>query len=215
MLSAQSSSKPNSYVVDTCPTDHLLIHSLPLSLLINTMRSTRLPTALLFTTFLSLAISTPLCTHQTNITSSSNTTCTTGIHMIIARASTEHPGPGIIAAVATSVQNSLPGSDSEAVVYPATLTDYLNSEASGVAAMKDLVTSYAERCPESKIALLGYSQGAQVIGDVVCGTSEANLNSTPALSSAQTKNSTSLLRLPFFSSYILVLGQESTDTSQS
>jgi acetylxylan esterase len=83
---------------------------------------------------------------------------TSGVHMIIARASTESPGPGIIGAVATMVQSSVPGSDFESVDYPATLTDYFNSEASGVAGMQKLVRNYAARCPDSKIALLGYSQ---------------------------------------------------------
>jgi acetylxylan esterase len=86
------------------------------------------------------------------------TACATGVHMIIARASTEAPGPGIIGAVATQVQQSVPGSDSEAVDYPATLTNYVASEASGVAAMQKLIESYVARCPNSKIALLGYSQ---------------------------------------------------------
>jgi acetylxylan esterase len=90
--------------------------------------------------------------------SAANTTCASGVHMIVARASTEAPGEGIIGAVATQVQQSVPGSDSEAVDYPATLTDYLNSEASGVTAMTKLIQSYVARCPNSKIALLGYSQ---------------------------------------------------------
>ncbi|PBP28530.1 acetylxylan esterase [Diplocarpon rosae] len=116
--------------------------------------------------------------------------------MIVARASTEMPGQGIIGAVATQVQEMVPGSDSEAVDYPATLTDYLNSEASGVSAMTKLIQDYAVRCPESKMALMGYSQGAQVVGDIMCGTSEANFNSTPPLSAQYSKNSTSLSPLP-------------------
>lgn len=60
--------------------------------------------------------------------------------------------------MATAVQSAVPGSDSEAVDYPASITDYLGSEASGVAAMTKLVTAYASRCPDSKIGLLGYSQ---------------------------------------------------------
>jgi acetylxylan esterase len=90
--------------------------------------------------------------------SAANTACASGVHMIVARASTEPPGEGIIGGVAAQVQQSMPGSDSEAVDYPATLTDYLNSEASGVAAMKQLIQSYVTRCPNAKIALLGYSQ---------------------------------------------------------
>lgn len=80
------------------------------------------------------------------------------VHMIVARASTEAPGEGIIGAVATSVKSAVPGSDSEAVDYPATLTNYTTSESSGVAAMQNLIQSYATRCPTSKMALLGYSQ---------------------------------------------------------
>ena len=90
--------------------------------------------------------------------SANSTACATGVHMIIARASTEAPGPGIIGAVAAQVQQSVPGSDSEAVDYPATLTNYVASESSGVAGMQKLIESYVARCPNSKIALLGYSQ---------------------------------------------------------
>jgi len=120
--------------------------------------------------------------------SSNATACATGVHIIVARASTEKPGQGIIGAVASQVTDAVPGSDSEAVEYPATLTDYLASEASGVAAMQKLIESYATRCPSSKIALMGYSQGAQVAGDVMCGTSEANFSPTAPLSAELSKN---------------------------
>lgn len=141
--------------------------------------------------------------------SAANTTCATGVHMIVARASTEKPGEGIIGAVATQVQQQVPGSDSEAVDYPATLTNYTFSESAGVAAMNQLIKSYVARCPSSKIALLGYSQvtslslpakeemlildqGAQVVGDVMCGTGEKFFNQTSALSSSLSKNSPSI-----------------------
>ncbi|PQE31327.1 hypothetical protein CJF32_00001907 [Rutstroemia sp. NJR-2017a WRK4] len=118
------------------------------------------------------------------------TNCTTsGVHMIIARASTEAPGEGIIGAVATMVKQAIPGSDSEAVDYPATLTQYQASEQSGVAAMTKLVQEYTARCPDSKIAVMGYSQGAQVAADMMCGVSEKGFsNATQALSAADSKN---------------------------
>jgi acetylxylan esterase len=78
--------------------------------------------------------------------------------MIVARGSTEQPGPGIIGAVATQVQQSVPGSDTDALIYPATFDNYTFSESTGVAAMKSLIQSYVEICPSSKVALLGYSQ---------------------------------------------------------
>ncbi|KAH6716005.1 cutinase [Leptodontidium sp. MPI-SDFR-AT-0119] len=133
---------------------------------------------------------------QTNGTNGTNTTaCATGVHIIVARASTEKPGEGIIGAVATQVQQAVPGSDSEAVDYPATLANYTTSEGLGVSGMTKLIESYAARCPSSKVALMGYSQGAQVIGDVMCGTSEANFNSTPPLSAALSKNIIAIIQM--------------------
>ncbi|KAJ5040507.1 uncharacterized protein L3040_006162 [Drepanopeziza brunnea f. sp. 'multigermtubi'] len=115
--------------------------------------------------------------------------------MIVARASTEMPGQGIIGAVATKVQNAMSGSDSEAVVYPATLTDYQASEASGVAAMTKLIEEYTARCPDTKIALMGYSQGAQVVGDVLCGTSQANFNTTKPIAEKYQKNIVAVIQM--------------------
>lgn len=115
-----------------------------------------------------------------------NTSCVTGdaVHMIIARASLEPPGVGIIGGVATQVMAQLPGSDVVPVVYPATLANYTTSEAMGVAAMTGLVDDYASRCPDSKIVLMGYSQGAQVTADVMCGTMINNFAPTQALSTS-------------------------------
>lgn len=84
--------------------------------------------------------------------------CATGLHMIVARASTEAAGEGIIGTVATAVKLRVSGSDSESVVYPASLTDYVNSETQGITAMTKLIRDYTARCPTTKIALLGYSQ---------------------------------------------------------
>lgn len=67
-----------------------------------------------------------------------------------------------------------PGSDLESVVYPASINnvqDYANSEHQGTLALTQLIQTYLAACPSAKIALLGYSQGAEVVGDVLCGTS--------------------------------------------
>jgi hypothetical protein len=92
------------------------------------------------------------------IPAAAGTTCATGIHMIVARASTELPGQGIIGEVASLVEQAIPGSDSVAVDYPATLFNYADSEAQGIAAMTELIEAYATACPDTKMALLGYSQ---------------------------------------------------------
>lgn len=113
----------------------------------------------------------------------SSSDCVTGdaVHFIIARASQELPGPGIIGGVATDITNQLPGSTMESVDYPATLANYQASEAKGVSEMTRLVTDYTSRCPNSKLVLMGYSQGAQVTADMLCGTNENTFAATDAL----------------------------------
>ncbi|TLS22983.1 uncharacterized protein PpBr36_06576 [Pyricularia pennisetigena] len=99
--------------------------------------------------------------------------CATSLHMIAARGSLEAPGAGFIAKVAKDVVAALPGSDFEPLVYPATLNNYTTSEQNGTQAMLTAIIDYATRCPQSKIAIMGYSQGAQVSADAICGTSES------------------------------------------
>ena len=89
--------------------------------------------------------------------------------MFVARGSTEPQGEGVESSVVSSVQKSIPGSNGEGINYPATLTDYLNSESEGVTSMTQAIQSYTQACPDGKYALMGFSQGAQVVGDVLGG----------------------------------------------
>jgi acetylxylan esterase len=81
-----------------------------------------------------------------------------GVGMIVARASTEAPGTGIIGSVADDVAKQVPGSTITAVEYPATLQNYQSSEEQGVAAMTQLVQNFTTSCPGAKMVLMGYSQ---------------------------------------------------------
>lgn len=90
------------------------------------------------------------------------------VHVITARASTEAPGEGVIGTVVTViVDGSAQTVSREAVAYPATLTNYLVSENEGVIAMRAQLAAQVSACPDTKIVLMGYSQGAQVAGDVL------------------------------------------------
>jgi hypothetical protein len=90
------------------------------------------------------------------------------VHIITARASTELPGEGIIGTVVGNVvSRSKQTVSREAVDYPALLAPYESSEAAGVAAMKTLLARKTAACPDTKIVLMGYSQGAHVSGDVL------------------------------------------------
>jgi acetylxylan esterase len=89
----------------------------------------------------------------------------TDVHIIATRASTEAPGAGIIGSVVSAVQRGSKQSVStEATAYPATLQNYQNR-----VAQKQIATEVAA-CPAAKIVLMGYSQGAHVIGDVLAGS---------------------------------------------
>ena len=123
---------------------------------------------------------------STNVTSSQACVSGNAVHLIVARASLEPPGFGVLSNISTRVIEQLPGSNAEAVVYPATLDGYQNSEGQGVAAMTQLVNSYAQACPSSKMVLMGYSQGAQVTADTVCGSTISGFAQTQAIPSALT-----------------------------
>jgi hypothetical protein len=118
---------------------------------------------------------------------SSNTTCATGLYILCARGSGEPPvappkanltlntgSPGILANL---ISNEISGSVIAGVAYNATnpfpdtfnfsdptaiqnlnLSSYYTSENSGASAILDEVNQYHSSCPDSKIALLGYSQ---------------------------------------------------------
>ncbi|KAF5855809.1 hypothetical protein ETB97_008413 [Aspergillus alliaceus] len=98
------------------------------------------------------------------------------IHLLVARGTTEPPGNGLMRSLAQLIiSDQGPGkADQEAIDYPATglgnYNAYMDSVAQGSQAVTQQVTSYAKNCPNSRIVLLGYSQGAQIIGDALCGT---------------------------------------------
>lgn len=95
------------------------------------------------------------------------------IHIITARASTEPPGEGIIGTLATLIQNSNQGVTRDSVQYPATFQNYAISSAMGTSQLTKQLTAYTKDCPSVKVVLLGYSQGAHVLGDTMCGGGEA------------------------------------------
>ncbi|EAU88250.1 cutinase [Coprinopsis cinerea okayama7 len=69
-------------------------------------------------------------------------------------------GPSFSAAVSLAVRGSV---DFEGIDYPALVTGYLaGGDRGGARTMADKVASTASRCPNAKIFISGYSQGAQV-----------------------------------------------------
>ncbi|KAF4963809.1 hypothetical protein FSARC_8169 [Fusarium sarcochroum] len=104
--------------------------------------------------------------------------CAQGAHVIAVRGSNEPQGPGLIGEIANRVIERIPGSDMESLVYPALYEPYIESQTEGVAAMTQLVRDYAKQCPDTRTVILGFSQGAHVTMDVMCGTSSDGFPST-------------------------------------
>jgi hypothetical protein len=97
------------------------------------------------------------------------------VNIIVARASTEAQGQGITGNLASMVQsNSKQTVSTEAVVYPATLQNYASSESQGVTNAEQELATAVSNCPGQKQVLMGYSQGANVVLDMVTGNAEVN-----------------------------------------
>lgn len=127
--------------------------------------------SLLSTTVLSQTQTLPLGSAPTNspTTNTSSSEACANLHIIVVRASDEIPSQGVIGTLATLITTANPGSSVEWIPYPATLTNYDTSSYNGTITTTEHLMNYTETCKNAQVVLLGYSQGAQVVGDVMCG----------------------------------------------
>jgi acetylxylan esterase len=103
------------------------------------------------------------------------------VSIITARASTEAAGEGITGALVTQIVNASAQTVSRASVsYPATLGNYAGSSLQGINALKTQLTNLVNSCPNTKVVLLGYSQGAHVVLDVIGGGQGGSLGTATA-----------------------------------
>ncbi|KAE8385736.1 Alpha/Beta hydrolase protein [Aspergillus alliaceus] len=126
------------------------------------------------------------------------------VHIISVRETSANPGPGMMQNVSNSIAEKILHPDPQAVDYPATWDNppYSISEGQGVNETRRMLEEYTSTCPNSDIVLLGYSQvslllyyippvyaklvwlsmkGAQVVADVLCGTSESGFHPSSPL----------------------------------
>ncbi|KAJ5789208.1 Leucine carboxyl methyltransferase eukaryotic [Penicillium psychrosexuale] len=99
-----------------------------------------------------------------------------GVHIFGARETTVSPGYGSSITVVNGLLNAYPGSTAEAISYPACggqsscgSVSYSNSVAQGIAAVASAVNSYNTQCPSTKLVLVGYSQGGEIMDAALCG----------------------------------------------
>ncbi|KAK3306286.1 cutinase [Chaetomium strumarium] len=104
------------------------------------------------------------------------------IHIFGARETTAPAGYGTSQGLVNMVKQAYAGSTSEAINYPACGgqaqcggVSYDQSAQRGTQAVVQAVTSLNQRCPNTKIVLIGYSQGGQIMDNALCGGAGATL----------------------------------------
>jgi acetylxylan esterase len=105
-----------------------------------------------------------------------------GVYVFGARETTVAPGYGTSAGLVNMVVQAYSGAQSQPISYPACGgqsscggVSYDESARQGTAAVVSAVTSLNQRCPSTKIVLIGYSQGGQIIDNALCGGSGSTL----------------------------------------
>ncbi|KAI1853150.1 hypothetical protein JX266_001856 [Neoarthrinium moseri] len=105
------------------------------------------------------------------------------IHVFGARETTAPPGFGSSQLVVRMITTANSGATSEAIIYPASSDpSYAISVSAGIEAVTKQATAFHQQCPESRIVMVGYSQGAQIMDDAFCGGPDGtSLNTTMSL----------------------------------
>lgn len=104
----------------------------------------------------------------------SGQTCYAGIYAVVCRGTFEQQnitGFGFQGSIVTPLLAAIPNSGAISVVYPAAVNDYGSSVQQGAIDALKKITDYNTACPNSKIVIMGYSQGAQVMGNALAGGS--------------------------------------------
>jgi predicted esterase len=116
------------------------------------------------------------------------------VEVIGARGTTERPGLGVLLTpLAQQMTRQLPQKiRTTAVDYPASF-NYTASVRQGVTALAADVKRTAAACANTKFVLMGYSQGANVVGDALAGSSLAGRAAAPAIPAALAKRVSAVL----------------------
>lgn len=124
------------------------------------------------------------------------------VHFFLARGNNE-PYPGRQGDLVAATCSGLSSCGYEDLIYSALYTDLsCQSTYDGAVAGLTQIPAYVEACPDSKIILAGYSQGAQIMTDILGGGGGVSFNGcvqpeTPALSRSTSPGSKSEISYVF------------------
>lgn len=98
------------------------------------------------------------------------------VHFFLARGNNE-PYPGRQGMLVEATCDGLSKCGYEDLYFSALFTDlYCQTAYDGTVAGHTQMTTYAEMCPNSKLILAGYSQGAQIATDIIGGGGGESFN---------------------------------------
>lgn len=140
--------------------------------------------------FLSVISTTLLATFATALPNSAldtRTQCYSGVYTLVSRGTFEPQGGSVLESIAGNISAAIPGSGSNEVVYPANSSFY-SSVPIGVTNVQQQMQDYYSECPDGKMVIMGYSQGAYVMSVALAG-GEVNGDSFTAVSADIGKNS--------------------------
>ncbi|KAH8699209.1 putative acetylxylan esterase precursor [Talaromyces proteolyticus] len=119
-----------------------------------------------FQFFLSLTLLLPTLLAQTV----SSNDCASSVHVLLARGEGTGDDLNVLSTVQGLVLQQIPGSTVLGLPYDHGNSDKEAAAYNGSLLFQQYVQQYAASCPNSKIALLGYSLGAVALMDGICGT---------------------------------------------
>ncbi|KLO98626.1 acetylxylan esterase precursor [Fusarium fujikuroi] len=89
------------------------------------------------------------------------------VHIFLAKGNNE-PYPGRQGKLAGAICSGLKSCDYEDIQFQNALEDpFCDSVTEGVKNGIKQITAYNKKCPDSKLVVSGYSQGGQVVGDIL------------------------------------------------
>ncbi|KAJ6139399.1 hypothetical protein N7471_005885 [Penicillium samsonianum] len=116
---------------------------------------------------------------QTHAQTVSKDECATGVHAIIARGEGGGDDLNVLSTLSDLILKQIPGSTTLGLPYDhenvLTNSAKLHTVHDGAVLMQQFVQEYSESCPQTKIVVVGYSMGAVLMMDSLCGTSEIGL----------------------------------------
>jgi hypothetical protein len=86
--------------------------------------------------------------------------------MFVSRGTGEDQGAGVISKITDLIALQINGSEVQGIPYPATFEnpDYFLSVSNGTQLLKQAIIEYSQACPFTKMALFGYSQVCNGLG---------------------------------------------------